>query len=334
MLKRRFIAASALILASVAPALAASPYSAIYSFGDSLSDVGNVFLATGGFEPAPPYSNGQFSNGPVWTQVLASKLGLGPLLPSIAGGADYAWGGATTGYAATNNALVPNFQQQVGLFSATNGFVAPASALYTLSIGANDLYGLLGSALTLAQAKPVAAAAAAVVASTAGALQTEGARNLVLFDVPDLGVSPAITTLGAQVVIEAKALSAYFDQQVLLDLKPVEMAGLKVYDLNTFALVNEVVNDPAAFGFTDVTTPCYGGSFAGGGSACATPDEHLFWDSKHPTAAAHAMIGALAFDQVATAPEPSTWVLMLFGFAGLGVAAHRRSLASVRIPGR
>jgi phospholipase/lecithinase/hemolysin len=328
MLKRHFLAASALILSSVAPALAASPYSAIYSFGDSLSDVGNVFLATSGFEPAPPYSNGQFSNGPVWNQVLASELGLAPLLPSIAGGTDYAWGGATTGYAATNNSQVPNFQQQVGLFSIAHGSVAPSSALYTLSIGANDLYGLLGAGLSLAQAKPLAAGAAAVVASTVGALQTEGVRTLVLFDVPDLGVTPAITTLGSQAVSEAKALSAYFDRQVLLDLNPVEMAGLKVYDLNTYALLDEVVKNPTAFGFTDVTTPCYGGSFSGGGSACATPDTHLFWDSKHPTAAAHAIIGTLAFDQVTTVPEPATWFLILLGFAGLGVAARRRSLAA------
>ena len=44
-----------------APALAASPYGAIYSFGDSLSDVGNVYDAVG--LPYAPYSNGRFSNG-------------------------------------------------------------------------------------------------------------------------------------------------------------------------------------------------------------------------------------------------------------------------------
>ena len=70
-------------------------YPAIYSFGDSLSDVGNVDLATGGIEPASPYVDGQFSNGPVWAQDLAGKLGLPALIPSLAGGTDYAFGGAT-----------------------------------------------------------------------------------------------------------------------------------------------------------------------------------------------------------------------------------------------
>ena len=52
----------------------AAQFSAEYVFGDSLSDVGNVYLATGGIEPASPYVDGQFSNGPVWAQDLGSGL--------------------------------------------------------------------------------------------------------------------------------------------------------------------------------------------------------------------------------------------------------------------
>ena len=61
---------------------------ALYAFGDSLSDVGNIFAATGGVGPGAPYANGQFSNGPVWVQDLAGDLGLAPLKPSLAGGTD------------------------------------------------------------------------------------------------------------------------------------------------------------------------------------------------------------------------------------------------------
>ncbi len=96
MLKRLLIAAAAALTIPAGQALAGSPpYTAIYSFGDSLSDVGNVYLATG--QPASPYVNGQYSNGPVWVQDLATKMGLPALTPSSVGGNDYAWGGATTG---------------------------------------------------------------------------------------------------------------------------------------------------------------------------------------------------------------------------------------------
>lgn len=94
---------AALFVASASSALAASSYTAVYSFGDSLSDVGNVHTLTSiltlgkAAEPAPPYVNGQFSNGSVWVQDLSQLLGLAPLKPSVLGGTDYAWGGATTG---------------------------------------------------------------------------------------------------------------------------------------------------------------------------------------------------------------------------------------------
>ena len=91
---------AALVAIAFAP-VSAQAYSAIYAFGDSLSDVGNVFTALGGSLPANPYVNGQFSNGPVWVQDLANIAKLSPLTPSILGGTDYAWGDATTGYAGT-----------------------------------------------------------------------------------------------------------------------------------------------------------------------------------------------------------------------------------------
>ena len=76
------LAIAAALAASAASGAAAAPYTSIYAFGDSLSDVGNVFLATAGTpaaQPLPPYADGQFSNGPVWVQTLAAGLGIAPL---------------------------------------------------------------------------------------------------------------------------------------------------------------------------------------------------------------------------------------------------------------
>src|SRR5271170_856297 len=84
------------VLISVAgvAARAASPsYDNLYVFGDSYCDVGNIFAVTGGAEPAAPYYNGRFSNGPIWLDHVAGFLGV-PLKPSLASGTDYAFGGA------------------------------------------------------------------------------------------------------------------------------------------------------------------------------------------------------------------------------------------------
>ena len=73
----------------------ASAFSALYAFGDSLTDTGNVYLAAPGV-PLAPYYNGRFSNGPLWVEGLANNLGLS-INPSVGGGTNYAFGGAVTG---------------------------------------------------------------------------------------------------------------------------------------------------------------------------------------------------------------------------------------------
>ena len=53
----------------------------------------------------------------------------------------------------------------------------------------------------------------------------------------------------------------------------------------------------------------------------AVQDQYLFWDSVHPTAAAHLLAADFAYDTLVATPEPSTWAMLVVGFAGLGLAA-------------
>jgi phospholipase/lecithinase/hemolysin len=79
---------------ALSPARAATPpYDAIYVFGGSYCDEGNVFAATSGAIPAAPYDNGRFSHGPIWVDHVASVWGL-TITPALKGGTDYAFGGA------------------------------------------------------------------------------------------------------------------------------------------------------------------------------------------------------------------------------------------------
>ena len=68
----------------------ADTFSSVVVFGDSLSDNGNAYKASGfTIPPDPPYYMGRRSNGPVAVEQFASLLGV-PL-------ADFAFLGATTG---------------------------------------------------------------------------------------------------------------------------------------------------------------------------------------------------------------------------------------------
>jgi phospholipase/lecithinase/hemolysin len=317
-IRRVAVGAVASLCLAVSPLAARA--SAFYVFGDSLSDVGNVFLATSGAEPASPYFNGQFSNGPIWAQVLSNSLGFGPLNPSLAGGTDYAFGGATTSNPATQSTLVPTLTQQVGMFLASVGS-APSSALYSVWIGSNDLLDILGSGTTGPSALAEAQAAAQSEATDIGALITHGARDILVPLVPDLGVSPAATSVGAGPA--ATVLSKTYNAALVADVDALgSVAGLDITYLDTFKLIDEAVSDPSSFGLTNVTAPCYVGPITGGGSVCADPNEFLFWDMEHPTAVVHAKLAATA--TTALLPEPGTAGVLATGLAVLAFMHRRR----------
>lgn len=96
--KRSQIVLTAVFFVLLAPAGYAQPYSEVYVFGESFVDVGNVkaAFASFGFDfpPSPPYSEGRHCNGPVFPEVIADNLELGPVEASVTGGTNYAYGGA------------------------------------------------------------------------------------------------------------------------------------------------------------------------------------------------------------------------------------------------
>ena len=311
----------------------ATTYSAIYSFGDSLSDVGNVFAASGGAIPAPPYFDGRFSNGPNWVDDLSEKLLGVPASPSLTGGNDFAWGDAQTGTtSASGTQLVPSLDEQVGLF----GMADPSpktGALYTLDIGANDIANALTAYKTDHSFDLTAFLSEAVgnTVAAVGALYKDGARALLYYEVPDLSLVPAFLSggpLGGELAME-------FNEDVLAGIKPLEIGPdpLTVFDVPVFSAVQTIVSYPTRFGFTNVTSPCLSGDSESPGTECADPSQHLFWDSEHPTAGGHALTADLAYAVLTGAPDPiaapeaSTWAMMLIGFGGLCFAGWRARAA-------
>ena len=67
---------AAILFASVASVAWAGPYTNLVVFGDSLSDVGNVWIITNHADPPPNsgYDQGRYSNGPLWVEDLAAAI--------------------------------------------------------------------------------------------------------------------------------------------------------------------------------------------------------------------------------------------------------------------
>lgn len=329
----RQIGAAAIFAAIVGavPAQAAS-YTSLHIFGDSLSDTGNVYLYSSGALPpaAQPYAYGGFSNGLLWTDILANGLGHpGAAAPSlIPGGTNYAWAGARTNGGSTPTTLVQTFGPGAGFWGDV---AADPNGLYVLVAGGNDMRDARTAfpGQTQADADGRQAAANAAAASLSTSLQgmaAKGVKNVMLANLPDLGATPEAMAMGQGTVLASSDASARFNAAMSGVVTAAGGLGLNVTFLDLAGIATGIRNDAllnggATYGITNVFYPCAG--FQGSnGTAC---DISAFSDALHPSARAHEVFGAAALAAVTAVPEPETALLFAFGLAGLMAWSRRRA---------
>jgi len=318
-----------LVAAAISASTAASAgYSGLYVFGDSLSDPGNLAAAIGadpaqvisgnGYIPDRPYASLQFSNGDVWAKTYANAIGLGSFgLPFVVGGGNFAFGGARV--TADGPGLPPSLTtQETSFFLAAHGGVAPSDALYVIEGGGNDARDTLAAAAVSADPSTVIGAAALAYAAGVGnlvdQLQASGAQHIVVWNVPDLGLAPAVTTLGPGASFLGSVVSQSMNSA--LSMRLAGESGVTLFDI--FGTIDSFVSTPGAFGLVNVTDAC--GAIAG-----CDPSTSLFWDGIHPTSAGHAL---LAREMVAaTVPEPADYLLLVAGLVAVSrrVGSQRRA---------
>ena len=307
MLRTVFLTAS-LALATV-PA-SAGTYDALFTFGDSLVDSGNVqaaALAVGGADPTPAakgYHAGRFSNGNNAADYLSLAL-LGHVTTgALLGGTDFAFGGAR---ATTNADGIPDLAQQTALFGWVTGGVADPNALYFINAGGNDGF----SAVFGQPGAPTPAAVAAAIVQTIDTLAALGARHFLVDNVFDLGNTPFVkgNGLSAAGTAESKALNAAIAASLKWGPLP---AGIDLKLFDAYGLGRSLNADPGAFGLTglNTTTPCI---YAGAAPACTG---YEFFDAVHPTDAIYQIFGK---GLAQTVPEPAAFALFGLGIAGLAL---------------
>ncbi len=266
--RRSWIVASlvGMTLPTVARASAPLGFDVLVVFGDSLSDGGNA---------------GRFSDGPVWVEQLAVRLGL-ELTPSRTGGQNHAVGGARLERGSGPNSV----RAQVDRFLLTP--LPAGRALYIVYGGGNDVLAAVGRSDGPAVVDRAVASLRDMLEDLAG----KGAVDVLVPNLPDVGITPAIRSQGSRAIEQGRELSIRFNAALDRILADVAVkSGRQVRKLDIWAMAERAKADPSAFGFVDIVRPCRG---------LPTCRGHLFWDDVHPTTSAHSRLAERAYELIAS----------------------------------
>ncbi len=282
----------------------------IYTFGDSLVDAGNVFLATGGANPAAAdgYFMGRFSNGFDYTDLLQLRFSGSPTAPSLLGGLNFAWGGSRAVGPTHGGFPTPGMPEQLGAYLAASGGVGDPNGVYIINFGGNDAFGLGSGDIGALTPAEFVALATSNIATAVTTLSAIGAGTIVVTGNP-VGTAAGFALDGAL-------------QSALDSLEPGLQAKLLRFSYYDF--YGRLLSDPTAYNFPaalDTVTPCRSVRPVINGTINCSG--FFSFDGVHFTDQVHRAI-ARDMVQLLGVPEPATWGLMIAGFGMVGFAARRQ----------
>ncbi|MEO1139907.1 MAG: SGNH/GDSL hydrolase family protein [Pseudomonadota bacterium] len=282
-------------------------------FGDSLSDNGNLLNAA--MDVLPPEVLGQISgfegrasDGPTFAEYVAGLTGLPQSL-------NYAVaGGEATGtqllaefideFGLTGQIIVPpddplltfdmNLGAQVDRFAADaqGSDVSPLAAF--ILAGGNDYLALRDASDPLSAALGLFDTIGTTVEATIGAafeIAQTGVGRVVISSLPSAGFVPAIGQLGGTVTGIVDFLIDLHNEGLQSGVSDLVEAGIDAVYFDLQAITDAILDDPTGFG---LYAPLSLTLTEGDPNELASYDDSqvAFWDSIHPSAASHGIIGA------------------------------------------
>ncbi|KAK8953870.1 GDSL esterase/lipase [Platanthera zijinensis] len=302
----------------------------MYVFGDSLADVGNnnhlltllkADFPHNGVDFAGGKATGRFSNGKNAPDFLAEKLGFPSPPPYLAissspnkaeaflNGINFASAGAGI-LDSTHRGECLSFNKQIDYFSVAYASMAEligvgqaqthlSKSLFTIIIGSNDIFAFKSDGKATPQQ---------YVGSLISTLQLQllkmyniGARKFVFIGTGPLGCTPAerSTNINGDCNALANNVSDLYNQAsaYLLQVMMSQLGDLRYTFFDTSLLLQQIIQNPCDYGFTEVKAGCCGlGNLNAKvactplSSLCPNRKEYVFWDLYHPTEAADDII--------------------------------------------
>ncbi|MBI9075288.1 MAG: SGNH/GDSL hydrolase family protein [Desulfatibacillum sp.] len=276
-------------------------------FGDSLSDSGNVFTLYAGTNPdTEEYWQGRFSNGPVWSEVMANFMGTENTFlltetsfmepsrklmvvenPPISAYAtpfffNNAFGGADTSDSYTD------FGYQIDAWQAME-LTIPDKTLVVVWIGGNDFLGMAPGA----DPNVVIGTAVQNIYDGLVDIAALGATHIAVCNLPNLGDTPRYNATPEKAAVTQLTMGFNQALAATLQLFMGNYGQVAVYPIDMFAMSEATHANPGLYGVTNLVD---GALYEG--ETFDSADGYLYWDGVHPTKAAHEQLGAKVYGTV------------------------------------
>jgi phospholipase/lecithinase/hemolysin len=275
-----------------ASSLWADPFPADHMvvFGDSLSDNGNLYTVI--HLPVPPtYDWGRSTDGAttypsssisgLWEEQLAPSLGLAVPQPDLVNtvNLNFAFSGAETGAIANSVGGPYGMSAQVQRYLDEKP-ANIATAVHFFWGGTNDVFDYTD---------PLSAEKTAIanISSQIGSVAQAGGRYFVWLNLFPLELTPR--GAGSESIKAACADFAIDMPQAIAKLQ-ASFPGITIIPVDVYSLFKWIVQLPAVYGFTNVSTQSQGFP--------VDPDEYVFWDYVHPTTRVHQLIADLVLSDL------------------------------------
>jgi phospholipase/lecithinase/hemolysin len=292
-------------------------YSELIIFGDSLSDTGNLASVTTNF-PWPYYDN-RVSDGTLAVDALASAYGLSAApslhLISASGGGNFAVDGAN---ASENDAQDLQIQLQSHLGRHAGQIVK--DALYVVMIGGNDLRAARNNDSEVA-AYSIVDGAVAEISTTLSILLQLGATKILVVNAPDIGRIPETLQKSQRdpgIKARSTGLANRFNTRLGLIIRSLRSRyGTAIVEFDLFTHFNQILDNSLKYGFTNSEEGCFNPNNYSFHSDCQYGqefDRFVFFDSIHPTAKTHKLIGEAMVVAVRQSPQKETTIAPILMF--------------------
>ena len=275
-------------------------FSQMVVFGDSYSDNGNTFRASSNTYPGFAYSLGRFSNGPTWSEYLATKLGFDPTNPLRF--RNYAYGEGQIKYSVKLQThelqrpahkwtfSVPDLSGEIDTY-LTAANLDSKHSLYFIFIGTNDF--LNQKLMSDDKDNVFVQERLQELFKQTDRLIQLGARNIVIFNMRSLTNFPLAKQFGQkyqhgylkklQNMLQTynKLLIAHYAAN-----RNVLIYNTYHFDEKLFQSTRKYKWYRHQYAITEKNIPCYvnkGDYIDRVGERCAKPWQYLFYDRVHLT---------------------------------------------------